>query len=310
MKWLGQSLASIIAPMNGVGPRSYDSLPPFATDDDYDRVERGGVGRNNNYQYQQQPPPQISMVPTSASAAAETFVVDEEERILAQFTQNLTSEERMRLIYFDIKKNCPQVRLSNLHVYDMISTVETIRGAGPGGQDEYREVMWMTATHLYMGIILHNRRPGGAFPGCKVHIGNLASMAMRGVYKTHVNACADLVWRTLYAQGYELYSEEGLLIKEAPPEPCQQQRGKEENEKKTEEKDDEEKTDEKKRSGGSMTPLFEILHDPDAPLRRPTRVFEDDFTPPDVDARELDGASSRVRHTGKNQRVAESSKDK
>lgn len=288
MKWLGQSLASIIAPMNGGGPRSYDSLPPFATDDDYDRVERGG------HHHHQQPPPQVSMIP----------VVDEEERILAQFTQNLTSEERMRLIYADIRKNCPQVRLSNLYVYDMISTIETIRGAGPGGQDEYREVMWMTATHLYMGIILHNRRPGGAFPGCKVHIGNLASMAMRGVYKTHVNACADLVWRTLYAQGYELYSEEGRLIKEAPLDPCQQQQ-KEDGEKTTTEGENSEK-----RSGGLMTPLFKMLHDPDVPLGRPARVSEDDLTPPDVDASNLDGTSSRARRGAKTTTVAESSKDK
>lgn len=289
LAWFNQSIASVsevLAPRKGL-PRSYDSLP-F---DDYDRLERGGGGG----------PPQISM-----AQMPPLDPIDEEERALAQFSQSLPSEERMRLIYTDIKKTSPQVRLSNLYVYDMISTIETIRGAGPNHQDEYRDVMWMTATHLYMDIILHNRRAGGAFPGCKVHVSNLASMAMRGVYKTHVNACAELVWRTLYAQGYELYSEEGQLLKEAPPDPChQKEKDKKEEEEEGEREPDSSSSPSSKRNGGKIP--FELLHDPGRRISPPTRVYVDDLSPPDVDVRDLEG---RVRHNGKNQRVAESSKDK
>ena len=298
LKSLFGQVSNLLAPLQ-VGHRSYDSLPSFAVDDD-DVMERGGrrgfgaAGGGSGMAY----------VPP---------IVDEEERALASFSQNLPSEERMRLIYLDVKKTSEQVRLSNLYVYDMISTIETIRGAGPLGQDEYRDVMWMTATHLYMDIIMHNRKPGGAFPYCKVHIGTLASMAMRGVYKTHVNACADLVWRTLYAQGYELYSEDGKLLKEAPAAPAasnQEEMGKEE---------EEEKED-------SPIPSPRVPHPPPRivkmsdninkqsakPFIGTTRVYEEDMSPPDVDATTMDGLGRRTA-SGAHPRppgAIESSKDK
>lgn len=193
---LWKTVADLVAPSSsGGGVRSYDPLGYEDEDVDSSRGHWHGEKMRND---------------AAAAADRET----EEDWILDAATQkDLTAEQRMRLIYEDVKKLHAQVRLSNLRVHDTISTIETIKG---DLRDEYREVMWMTAAHLYADIIVHNRKAGGAFAGCKIHISTLAGMPMRGVYKEHVIACADLVWATLFSSGYELFDEGGLVVSELP----------------------------------------------------------------------------------------------
>lgn len=122
---------------------------------------------------------------------------------------NMTESERLGAIYSWLLRVTIQVKKSTMY-YDMIETTE--RKEDELGKITTSTVMWMSASHLYLPVILHNVHNGHFGENPTIYAASIVGMPMRGIQRDIVDAIVDLIWKSLLEEGFELFTEDGVII--------------------------------------------------------------------------------------------------
>ena len=125
----------------------------------------------------------------------------------------MTALQRIDAIYEEVSRLSPSVRRSMLSCYHCLPSVENDIDPVSCLPRE-RPVLWITTAHPFLPILEYNLGMGLFGADAMMHRSHIEGIAVRGVYATHFEGVANLVWEEFLkdTERYTVYEEDGTRI--------------------------------------------------------------------------------------------------
>jgi len=131
------------------------------------------------------------------------------------YRRELSALDRIELIYQELLEISPYPRKSTMKILHMLPCQESFYNRG-GALTDTKNVKWMSNTHHYVPIIVHNYMLGKLGTQFTMHSANIKGMNVVGCYEEGVDAVVDLIWGIFlkFPDKFTVYNEDGTVCED------------------------------------------------------------------------------------------------